>query len=485
MNIVLVSPELAPLIKVGGLADVIPALSLELHRRKETPSVILPFYKGIDTERFPVRDTGARVTVWMDGLMREGSVWEHHTKGAPVYLIKNDDLFGRKGIYGESGSDYSDNAFRFAFLARAALEAAKVLELRPDVFHINDWQTALLPVYQKLFYKDDSNVGRAGVVLSIHNLAFQGIFESGFIPRLGLPWEILQLDGVEFHGNMSFLKGGIVYSEQLTTVSPTYAREIQSKELGAGLDGLLRNRADDLVGILNGIDNSVWNPLEDKNLFAPYDASHPEAKAVNKKRLQELLGLQASEEAPLVGCIARLDAQKGFDLLLEIAPEMLSGGIQIVLLGSGRKDYLHAFGKLKEAFPQRLSVNEGFQAELATRIYAGVDMFLMPSRYEPCGLGQMIALRYGTIPIVRRTGGLADTIIDVDEEPKRGNGFVFESYNGGAFLDAVRRAKIHFEKPRTWKKLVKKAMRADFSWKDSAKRYVEVYEKAVARRRNG
>jgi starch synthase len=484
MNIVLVSPELAPLVKVGGLADVVPALSLALHRRKEKPSVIIPFYQSIDTERFKVRDTLVRVTVWMDGLMREGAIWEHRYKGVPVYLIKNDALFGRRGIYGESGSDYPDNAFRFAFLARAALEAARALELRSDIFHINDWQTALLPVYQKHFYQDDPHVGRAGVVLSIHNLAYQGIFDAGYLPRLGLPQEVFQVEGVEFHGNMSFLKGGMVFSEQLSTVSPTYAREIQAKELGAGLDGLLRRRADDLVGILNGIDTSIWNPLEDENLYSPYSASHPEKKALNKEWLQEHLDLEVSAKAPLAGCIARLDPQKGFDLLLEIAPGMLSEGIQIVILGSGRQEYLHAFRKLQTEFPKRLSLNEGFQEKLAPRIYAGADMFLMPSLYEPCGLGQMIALRYGTIPIVRRTGGLADTVIDVDEDPKRGNGFVFEPYQGGAFLDAVLRAKVNFEKPRAWQKLVKRAMAADFSWKGSAHRYVEVYEKAVAKRIN-
>jgi starch synthase len=483
MNIVLVSPELAPLVKVGGLADVVPALSLALHRRKENPSVILPFYQEIDTKRFEVRDTKVRVSVWMDGVMHEGAVWEHLNKSVPVYLIENDAFFGRGGIYGESGSDYPDNVFRFAFLARAALEVARALEFRTDVFHVNDWQTALLPVYQKQFYRDDPHVGRAGVVLSIHNLAYQGIFDAGYLPRLGLPQEIFQVEGIEFHGNLSFLKGGMVFSEQLSTVSPTYAREIQSKELGAGLDGLLRRRADDLVGILNGIDTSIWNPLEDENIYETYGVSHPENKALNKERLQKQLGLEISAKAPLAGCIARLDAQKGFDLLLEIAPAMLAKGIQIVLLGSGRQEYLHAFRELQTEFPRELSLNEGFQEELAPRIYAGADMFLMPSRYEPCGLGQMIALRYGTIPIVRRTGGLADTVIDIDEDPKRGNGFVFEPYEAGAFLDAVLRAKVHFEKPRTWPKFVQRAMAADFSWKDSAHRYVELYEKAVAKRR--
>jgi starch synthase len=421
----------------------------------------------------------------MDGSTREGTVWEHRHKGLPVYLIANDEFFGREGIYGAEGSDYQDNAFRFAFLARAALEAARELELGPDIFHINDWQTALLPVYQKLFYQDDPKVGRGGVVLSIHNLAYQGIFDADYLPRLGLPKEVLHLEGLEFYGQLNFLKGGMVYSDLLTTVSPTYAHEIQTRKLGAGLDGLLRKRAEDLVGILNGIDTTIWNPLKDDSLFRSYNASHLEGKATNKKRLQELLGLEVSENAPLFGCIARLDPQKGLDLLVDIAPEMLISGAQLIVLGSGRKEYLDAFRELEDEFPNQISLNEGFQAELAPRIYAGADMFLMPSRFEPCGLGQMIALRYGTIPIVRRTGGLADTIFDLDENPKQGNGFVFERYEASAFLAAVQRAMSHFHESQTWSTLVKRAMQADFSWKESANRYMEVYQSAAKRRRKG
>jgi starch synthase len=248
------------------------------------------------------------------------------------------------------------------------------------------------------------------------------------------------------------------------------------------LDGLLRRRADDLVGILNGIDTSIWNPLEDENLYSPYSGSHPQKKSLNKEKLRGFLNLESSAKVPLAGCIARLDPQKGFDLLLEIAPRILLEGIQIVILGSGRGEYLHAFRKLQTQFPKRLSVNEGFQEDLAPRIYAGADLFLMPSRYEPCGLGQMIALRYGTLPVVRRTGGLADTIVDVDDDPGRGNGFVFEPYLGSAFLEAVRRAKAYYEDPNAWRKLVKRAMAADFSWESSAKKYLDVYRKAAATR---
>jgi starch synthase len=419
----------------------------------------------------------------MDGSIHEGSIWIHRQEGVAFYLIANLEYYDREGIYGLRGSDYPDNAFRFAFFSRAALEAAKKLDLHPDVFHINDWQTALLPVYQKLFYRGDPEIGRTAVVLSIHNLAYQGIFDRDYLGRLGLPWEIFGLEGIEFHGKMNFLKGGLVFSELLTTVSPTYAGEIQSPELGAGLDGLLRKRAVDLVGILNGIDTSIWNPSKDKALFAPYTARRPTGKAANKKRLQEKLGLVTRDWAPLFGCIARLDPQKGFDILLEAAPEMLADGAQLALLGSGREEFILAFQELKKQFPEQLSLNEGFQPELASQIYAGADLFLMPSRYEPCGLGQMIALRYGTIPVVRRTGGLADTILDLDEDRHKGNGFVFESYEAPALLDAARRAMASYRNRRTWQTLVERAMRADFSWKSSASRYLKVYERAVRKAR--
>jgi starch synthase len=485
MNIAMVSPEMVPFVKVGGLADVVSSLSSALHRRKKNVSVILPFYSGIDRQKFPARDTGKKVQTWMDGAPREASIWLYDFDGVQVVLLDHREFYGRKEIYGVGGSDYPDNAFRYAFLARAALEAVKVLGIRPDVFHIHDWQTSLLPVYRNTFYRDDASVGGAAIVLTIHNLAYQGTFDKEVMPRLGLPWDVFQIEGLEFHGKANLLKGGLLYSNLLTTVSPTYAKEIQTPESGAGLYGLLRSRSSDLVGILNGIDASLWNPASDEMLFENFDTENITGKAVNKQKLQEKLGLEPSESAPLFGCVARLDPQKGFDLVLEIAPQMLEEGAQLAILGSGWEEYVRGFRKLEKKYPKQLSMNEGFQPELAPKIYAGSDFFLMPSRFEPCGLGQMIALRYGTVPVVRRTGGLADTIIDLDEDPVHGNGFSFERNKAAELQKTIRRARAHFADERKWRELVVRAMRSDFSWTRSIDPYLKVYERAIQKARGG
>lgn len=323
-------------------------------------------------------------------------------------------------------------------------------------------------------------VGRSGAVLSIHNLGFQGVLDKETLPRLGLPWEVFHMEALEFHGRINLLKGGLAFSQVLSTVSPTYALEIQSPEFGAGLDGFLRKRAGDLVGILNGIDIEFWNPAKDRALFATYTPNRPAGKAINKTALQKRLRLAVATEAPLLGLIGRLDPQKGFDLVLNVAPYVLAEGAQMVLLGSGRREHLEAFRVLKGRFPRQISLNEGYQEALARQIYGGADLFLMPSRYEPCGLGQMIALRYGTIPVVRRTGGLADTVVDADREPARANGFAFEKYEGAALLDALRRAMARFRDGKAWSVLVARGMRLDFSWSDSCKRYVELYARAAS-----
>jgi len=481
MRVVFVSPEAAPLAKVGGLADVAGALPLALRQAGEAVSVILPLYRFIDRAKYRLTNTGKRVRVWMDGRFREGAVWRHRRKGVAFYLIESPDYFDRDAVYGPPGGDYLDNQFRFAFFARAALDAAKVLALRPDVFHVNDWQTALLPVYLRYFDRGDPIVGGAAVVLSIHNLAYQGLFGKENLSRLGLPWEVFHMEAVEFHDRINFLKGGIAFSDFLSTVSPTYAREIQTPAEGFGLDSYLQKRSSDLVGILNGIDTEVWDPSQDRALFAPYSVDDPSGKAANKRRLQEELGLSVTTDRPLLAVVGRLDPQKGLDLVVAAAPALLGEGAQLVILGSGQRGYLEAFRSLKERFPHEVSLNEGYHEELGRRIYAGADLFLMPSRFEPCGLGQMIALRYGAVPVVRRTGGLADTIIDVDDSPQAGNGYVFGPFDPAALLDAVHRALGRFRDAEAWRVLVKHAMRADFSWGRSAKRYLELYQRAVRR----
>ena len=291
------------------------------------------------------------------------------------------------------------------------------------------------------------------------------------------------MDGLEFFGQLNLLKGGLVYADLLPTVSPTYAKEIQTPEAGAGLEGVLHHRAGELFGILNGIDTTIWNPGRDKKIFANYTLSKPRGKSSNKSELQKSLDLKVDAKAPLAAVIARLDPQKGFDLLLEAAPKLLEAGGQLALLGSGQRLYLKDFAKLQERFRGQVSLNEGFDQELARRIYAGADLFLMPSRYEPCGLGQMIAMRYGTIPVVRRTGGLADTVIDFDDDEQMGNGFVFEAFEATALVDATMRAMARFGDRRVWPALIRRAMKADFSWKTACQRYLDVYALAMKKAR--
>jgi len=478
MNIVLVSSEVDPLAKTGGLADVVASLAVVLDRLKHRVAIVMPLYGGIAASGVPLRKTDIGVEIPLEGGVREGTVWSTKLKGVPVYLVKEPAYFDREGLYGSGGKDYPDNALRFAFLSRAAIEVAKAARLEPDVFHIHDWQASLLPIYLRERYQDDAQVGRAGVVLTIHNLAYQGLFTAEVLPELDLPSSLFRLDALEFYGQVNLLKGGIAFSDKISTVSPTYAREIQTRELGAGLDGLLRHRSADLVGILNGIDTSLWSPGTDQTLWQRYTSSKPGGKAVNKAELQKKLGLEVSPNAPLLAAIGRLDPQKGFDLILAVTPGLLRNKAQLVLLGAGAQEYLDAFEALRKEFPRRLSINLGFQPELGRQIYAGADIFLMPSRYEPCGLGQLLAYRYGAIPVVRRTGGLADTVLDFDQDPENGRGFVFDVFDADALAGALDRALTRFRDTKAWRQLVRRAMRADFSWKSSATAYLELYESA-------
>lgn len=473
MKIVFVSSELAPLAKVGGLADVAASLPRALQRLGHEIVVIVPRYGSIDGERYRLRASSVTFEVPMDGALRSASLAKARVNGVTTYLVESPEYFDGRGVYGTDGADYADNAFRFAFFTRAALAASRALELDPDVYHVNDWQTALLPIYQG----PDPAVP---TVLTVHNLAYQGIFPREWLVRLNLAPELFHIDGLEFYGRLSFLKGGLMAADQLTTVSPSYAREIQTEELGAGLEGVVRSRGARLTGILNGIEPRDWHPAKDPALVAGYASTRLAGKLRGKHALQRELGLRASPRTPLLAAIGRLDPQKGFDVLLEAAPGLLSSGrAELAVLGSGNDALLDAFRRLEARFPGAVSVNRGFQDALGRRIYAGADLFLMPSRYEPCGLGQMIALRYGTLPVVRATGGLADTIRDLDADPDGGNGFSFDAYSAAALTAAVERALRHYDDEKKWTRWVRRAMRQDFSWKRSAADYVRVYRKAM------
>ncbi len=477
MNIVFVTPELAPVAKVGGLADVAASLPRALKRLGYRVYVIVPRYAvpELEPEVGPAA-TGVDLEVEMDGALRTARLSRSRLNGVATYFVESDHYFDGRAIYGESGRDYDDNPFRFAFFSRATLAATEALGLAPDVIHVQDWQTALLPVYQRL----EDRPSPTPVVLTVHNLAYQGIFPRELLPRLGLPDALFHIDGLEFYGRLNFLKGGLVSAERLTTVSPSYAREIQRAELGAGLEGVLRARASRLTGIVNGIEPNDWHPGKDPALTSRFASTRLSGKAAGKLELQKELGLTLSPRIPLLAAIGRLDPQKGFELVLEAVPALVAEEkAQLVVLGSGRQEFLDAFRPLVARFPKAISVNRGFQEALGRRIYAGADLFLMPSRYEPCGLGQMIALRYGTLPVVRATGGLADTIRDLDVDPEGGNGFSFEAFDASALLATLRRALRHYENEKQWTRWVRRAMREDSSWRSSARRYLDVYGQAI------
>ncbi len=461
MKVMFCVSEMAPFVKTGGLADVAGALPLALEKLAVDVRVVMPRYKE------SAMPAGRRVT----SISSDIDI-AHIGKNIRVYLIKNDKYFNREGLYGDARGDYPDNLERFSFYCRRALEALKEINFRPDIIHCHDWQSALIPVYLKNKYHKDSFYARAKTLFTIHNLAYQGLFGREEYPKLGLDWSLFSMEGLEFYGKINILKGGLLSSDLLATVSRAYAREIQTKEFGCGLEGVLKKRKDGLFGILNGLDNDYWNPQDDRYLYKCYSAKELEGKYLNKRMLQKECGLQEAGDIPLCGIVGRLASQKGFDLIARSIKDLV-GRAQIIVLGTGDVKYQNLLRDIAKKFPNRVSVSIRFDEPLAHKIYAGADIFLMPSRYEPCGLGQMIALRYGTIPLVFKTGGLADT---VDKD----NGFVFERYSREAFIETFRQAIAVYKNKTVWKKLVKNAFTCNFSWDAPAKKYVALYEKLIS-----
>jgi starch synthase len=476
MEILFVCSELAPWSKTGGLADVARALPQALAARGHAVSVVSPRYGGIDAaahgfalvER-ALRIRGEATSLWVK-------------EGRPdVYLVENERFFGsRRGLYGEGGHDYGDNAERFAYLSRAALALPAAMGKRPAVVHANDWQTGLCPFLLRHEHAEDPALARARTVFTIHNLAYQGIFPKQVVPFLGLPWDAVSFEAMELHDRLNFMKAGLTFADALATVSPTYAREILTPEGGAGLDPVLRRRRADLHGILNGIDVLEWDPARDPRLPAHYSARDLSGKAVDKAALQRELGLPVRADLPLVGMVSRLADQKGIDLVVAALPDLLAREVQLAVLGTGSHAYEDAFRRAAAARPDRLATRIGFDEALAHRIEAGADLFLMPSRYEPCGLTQMYSLRYGTPPVVRAVGGLEDTVEDFDGWT-RGTGFKFREYAPHALLLAVRRALEAYRDRRGWRALVLRGMAQDFSWDRSARSYEAVYLAGGAR----
>ena len=478
MNILLISPEVAPLAKTGGLADVAGALPRELRRLGHDVRVILPYYRVTRAKGLSLSGDAWPVEAVIGGELRRGLVRETRLGDVPVYLLEHDAYFDRAELYGTADGDYPDNAQRFGFFCRAVLDFVRHGPFQPQVLHLNDWQTGLIPVLLRNELAADPFYAGIGTLLTIHNLGYQGLFPAASMGTLGLAAELFRIDGLEYYGQLSFLKGGVIFADVLNTVSPTYCREIQQPELGHGFDGILRSRTQDLYGVLNGLDAAMWDPAGDAALTAHYDAADLRGKNRCKRALQRELGLEINAALPVVAMVTRLDPQKGLDLVEAAWDKLLARPLQLVLLGSGERGLMERFAARGETSAGRAAVRLTFDDGLARRIYAGSDLFLMPSRYEPCGLGQLIALRYGSVPLVRRTGGLADTVSDVDRDPASGNGFCFDALDTESLLGAVDRALGHFAEQRGWRQLVRRGMRADLSWQCSADRYLELYAKS-------
>jgi starch synthase len=480
LKVLFAASEIVPFAKTGGLADVVGALPQALSRLGCEVAIVMPKYRSVlpEKHRLTLVKRGLRVPMGMGDMFCD--VWEGAVGGGRVkaYFIQNDRYFDRDQLYGTPEGDYPDNSERFAFFSKALLEMCQDSGWIPDIINLSDWQTGLAAAYQKTWFRKGA-WANTRTLFTIHNIAYQGIFPKWVLPMTGLGWEEFRADRLEFYDQVNFLKAGLVYSDALNTVSPTYAKEIQTGEFGFGMDGVLRDRAADLHGILNGVDYDEWNPGHDPAVAVPYTARNLDAKAEAKKTLCAEMGLPYQPKTPLFGLVSRLTDQKGFDLLAEIIQPFIEMDIQLVILGTGEKRYQDLMTDMHAKYPGKLGLRIGFDNPLSRRIYAGSDLFLMPSRFEPCGLGQMISLRYGSIPVVRKTGGLADTITHVSSGLSTGNGFVFEHYTGEGFLWALREAAQSFQDQAAWRRLVTRAMGQDFSWNASAQRYLDLYREVL------
>ena len=468
-RVLMVSSEAAPLAKTGGLADVVGALPEALRSLGDEAAVLIPRYGSIDLKG--ARRVYDSLPIHLGDQRYDTSIYQAAAR-YPLYLVDCPELYDRKGLYGELGVDYPDNHIRFAVLARAALGVARHL-FHTDVFHCHDWQAGLVPAYLRTLFSTDPTFFGVKTLFTIHNLGYQGLFPAAALSDIGLDTDAYKPDGMEFFGRISFIKGGIAFADALNTVSPTYAREIQTPEFGFGLDGALRARADDLSGILNGVDYAEWSPERDTLIPARYSAEDLSGKRACKAALIEEFGLPAAAlERPLLGMVSRFTRQKGMDILAEAADEMIAQDLYLVGLGTGEPEFEEFFQRMAATHPHRIAVRTGFDNGLAHRIEAGADLFLMPSRYEPCGLNQIYSLRYGTVPVVRATGGLDDTI---DED----TGFKFADYSGRALAGAVRSAVEAFSDRDAWQARMRRGMQKDFSWESSAAAYSRLYQRLV------
>lgn len=474
MKIVFVASEAVPYSKTGGLADVVGALPRALVALGYEVEVVLPRYRATKPGR-ELPDFKS-LTIPLSPSFKFASV-QHggNLDGVQYYLVECPEFFDRAGLYGQNGQDYPDNALRFAAFSLASLEFMKRSATPPDIIHGHDWQSALVPIYLRNLYRGDRFFENAAVVFTIHNLGYQGQFSPHVLPQISLHAGLFTIDGLEFYGKVNLLKGGIIFSDFITTVSRKYAEEIQTPEFGCGLEGVLKSRADRLRGVLNGVDYDSWNPETDKLIPANYAPDNLKGKETCKRALLESMGVERPQlDRPVIGIVSRFDRQKGFDLVAGIAEELMAVDLYVVALGTGDPAYEDFFRTLAAKYPGKFLARIAYDNALAHQIEAGADLFLMPSRYEPCGLNQIYSMKYGTIPVVRVTGGLDDTVEAFDG--KAGTGFRFMEYSPEALLAALRQAVAIYGQPRVWRRLMQNGMRKDFSWPSSARQYARIYE---------
>jgi starch synthase len=485
LKVVIVASEVVPFAKTGGLADVTGGLSVALARLGHQVSVIMPRYPTIERAVRSLEKVQDRLAVPMGSHTEEGAVWSAKLAGQiSIYFIEHQAYFQRDALYTTTNGDYPDNAERFAFFAKGALEACRALKLQPDIIHCHDWQAALIPAYLKTVLQHDPAWASTGSLLTIHNIAYQGLFPPAAMEFLQLPPYTYSPDGIEFYSQVNYLKAGIVYADLINTVSRRYSQEIQTTEFGCGLEGILRYRAQDVYGILNGIDDREWNPARDRFIATRYTATNLSGKQVCKRDLLETFGLSSEwMNAPVVGMISRLVDQKGFDLIESAIHRMLALDLGLVVLGTGEAQYEDFLRQLRQRYAGKVGVTLGFDNVLAHKIVAGSDIFLMPSRFEPCGLNQMYSLRYGAVPVVHATGGLDDTVEAYEPAADRGNGFKFTAYDAEALLATLQRALTVYRDRASWERLMQRGMQADFSWMKSAQAYADLYATALAKRR--
>jgi starch synthase len=476
MHIVFAASECVPFSKTGGLADVVGALPRALIALGHQVSVYVPRYR--QTKLADPQTVVRSITVPFDDHYRFCSVVTAGKQaGVQFYFVDYPPFFDRDALYGTSAGDFPDNAERFALFSRAVLEASKILGV-PQVFHCHDWQSALIPVLLRTQYSEDPAFRDVGTVFTIHNMGYQGLFPPDTLPLLTLPWDLFAITKMEFFGNVNFLKGALVYSDFITTVSRKYSQEIQTTEFGFGLEGVLHDRSATVTGILNGVDYDEWSPQTDKFIAARYSPEALSGKAACKADLLSAFGVTNPDlKLPVIGIVSRFAAQKGFDLIAQIMDRLAREEMIVVALGNGDKQYEEMFLRLQKQFPQKIAVKVAYDNALAHKIEAGSDMFLMPSKYEPCGLNQIYSLKYGTVPIVRATGGLDDTIEPWDPRTGKGTGFKFSEYNGESLLLTIKHALQAFRDQTSWQILMRNGMNKDFSWNASAKEYVRVYER--------